>query len=503
MNIFRVSNRKNSKLKKPCQLFVISAFVFVMLAGNAFKLHSQISQTLFFMDRLPQSSLLNPAYQHAHSFHIGLSAISSFNVNAKTSFVSFNDMFFKHSGQDSLISFLHPDADTDDFISKLRKRNIVSTDLHLNLLSFGIRVDRHFFSFNISERASLRATLPGDLLLTALRGNEQFVGKTADFSDIGADLNYFREFAAGYSFSVDEKLNVGGRAKLLFGKANISFSDTDITLYTDPENYNMRLKSDITMNFSMPVTLIKDQDGNISDVSPHFDQDDYNPLDFVFNTGNAGFAVDLGATYRIIEPVTLYASITDLGFISWKSDVYNFSVDGEYEFDGIDLSSAFDYADDSDPAGNLMDSLSNIFGISDSRNGYRRGLPARLFLGGSYDLHPLVSVGLLSRSEIYQGRLEQAVTLSANSNIGRWLSASVSYSMMNNSYNNFGMGISLRGGGFQFYVISDNLASSFMPGRTRSANIWFGLNLVFGHRKSKYSEASELRNFDVPISDPS
>ncbi len=484
MNIFRSINKPykiTTKLVNTTAKAVLLAF---LVTGTLPVLQAQVSQTVYFMDRLPQSSLINPAIQHYHNFHIGLPGISSLNVNARTNFFSFSDLIFKHPQYDSLISFLHPDVDIRNFTSRLRDRNTIAPDLHVNILSFGFRTNRSFVSFNISERASTRANLPKDLVLLGLHGNEQFIDKEADFTNIGVDMNYFREYAAGFSYRVDDRLNVGGRAKLLFGKANLSFADSDINIYTDPDSYNMRLRSKFTMNLSMPVTLVKDEDGEIEDIIPHFDNDGYDPLDFILNSRNAGFALDIGATYRIIDQVTVYASITDLGFINWKQDVYNLTMDGDFDFDGIDLSSLFNYADDSDPADNLLDSLKGIFSIDDTQNSFSRGLPTRIYLGGTYDLHRTFSLGLLSRSEIYQNNLEQALTLSGNLNLGRRLSTSVSYSMMNNSYNNFGMGLSLRGLMFQFYMITDNLNTIFYPHRTNSVNLWFGFNMMFGHVKN-------------------
>ena len=490
MNFTQIYSRTYESLKITARL--TGKFFLLLLIYSAFisGLYAQNSQTLYFIDRLPQSSLINPAFQHHHNYHIGLPGISSINVNAKTNFVSFSDIFFRHPQSDSLLTFLHPDADIGEFKSKLLNMNSLSQDLGLNILSFGFRAGKSFFSFNISERSSFKADLPRDLFLLGLEGNEQFMGVEAVLSDLGADLIYFREYAAGYSRRVNERISLGGRAKLLFGKAGLFLADTDMSLFTDPESYNTRVRSRFNMNLSMPVTLVKNDDGDIEEVISNFGTEGYDPLDFIFNSRNTGFALDIGATYRIIDQATVYASITDLGFINWKEDVYNFSVDGDFEYDGINLSPLFN-DDDFDPVDNLLDSIKGIFSLNDTRKSFSSGLPARVYLGGSYDLTPELSLGLLSRSEIYNGRLDQAFTLSANSNIGRWLSASLSWSMMNNSYNNLGVGLVLRGGGFQLYAISDNLNTVFYPHRTRSANLWVGLNLVFGHTRPKETVADQ------------
>jgi hypothetical protein len=468
------------KLHLPFKLLGIAFLLTGFFAGQGTALQAQISQTIYFMDKLPQSAIVNPAYQHSHNFHLGLPGISSVGANARINFASYNDLVFRHPRNNTLISFLHPDANLSDFTSKLRESNYISPDLHINLISFGFRARRSFIRFNISERVSGRATLPGDFIKLGLQGNEQFVGMEGDFSGTRIDLNYYREYALGYAYRYNEKLNVGVRGKMLFGKANISFSDTDISLYTDPGSNNMKLHSNFTVNTSIPMTVVR-EGGEIKDILFHFDDDDYDPMDFVFNTRNSGFAIDLGVTYQIIEPVTFYASITDLGFINWKKDVYNFSMNGDFEIEGLNLTSSRNRNKDDDPADNLLDSLQGLFKISETQNSYTRGLPTMIYIGGKYEISPGFNFGLLSRSVLYHGRLEQAVSLSANSSMGRRLSASVSYSMMNNKYDNFGMGLSWRGAGLQLYLLTDNLNAVIIPHRSNSINIWAGLNIVTGN----------------------
>ncbi len=453
------------------------AIIFLMLVMFQ-PLKAQVNRTIYFMDRIPQSSFLNPAHQHDHDYYIGLPMISSLNMNMKSNFASFSDVIFKHSRYDSLITFMHPDADQQNFTSKLRNLNTIAPDMNVGILSFGYRRNTSYFSFNIADRASIRANLPRDLILLGLEGNEQFAGRSADFSRFGGELNYFREYSIGYSRLVGERLSLGVRTKLLFGKANLSFTGTHMNLYTDPESYNITLRSEFNMDFSMPVTLERNENGGIEDIHSNFDREDYSRGNFLFNNRNQGLALDIGATYRLTEPLTLYASITDFGFISWKRDVYNLSMDSHFEYEGLDLSPVFDYRDDSVPSEKLGDTLRGLIDTREER--YRSGLPTRIYMGAAWELNSGISLGMLSSSEIYRNSFEQAVTLSAGSDINHWLSASVSYSLMNNHFNNLGMGFSVRRRAFNFYMVSDNILSTIVPHRKRNVNVWLGINLAFG-----------------------
>jgi len=234
-------------------------------------------------------------------------------------------------------------------------------------------------------------------------------------------------------------------------------------------------------------------------------------LDFAFNMGNVGFAVDLGAVYNIGDYFTLSASVVDLGYINWKQDVYNFVSKGTYSFEGIDASPEFDVNDNSDfgdVAEAMLDTIGDIFKPLSQEEAYITMLPTKIYLGGTFNVSEKLNLGLLSRSQIYKGKIQQALTISANTNLGNALITTVSYTMSNNSYNNLGVGLSFRGGPFQFYFISDHIPVTFnklrfedngdvtsfpFPTDLNRINIRFGLNFVFGCNPKRFKDKPLLQ----------
>jgi hypothetical protein len=452
----------------------------ILLFFRGVPLPAQTSQTLYFMERIPQSGVLNPAYQHDHDFYIGIPMASSFNINSKSNFASYNDLIFRHSKYDSLISFIHPDADKGGFVSKLQVYNTFARDYYYGILSAGYRRNNSYFRFEVADRATAGISFPKDLGVLALEGNEQFAGRNAIISGFTGNLNYFREYAFGYSYNVDRLFNVGARAKLLFGKADMAFSVGQSALYTDPETYNLRLTTEFSMEMSMPVSVGTDENGKIDYISSHFRQDDYSRKNFLFGRRNPGIAFDLGGWFRISPVVTLFSSITDIGFISWKRDVYKFSIDADYLYQGIDISPLFDSGDGSDPVDNLLDTLKSF--VNTGTGSYRRNLPSRLYFGGTYIHRSGLSIGLLSRFDLAGENGRRVITASLMKDINPWLTASFTYSFMNRNYNNPGFGLTARRGNVNLFFITDNVSSAIIPRRTRSMNMWFGCNLAFGYR---------------------
>lgn len=477
---------KNSEIivstDKPNRLKVL-LLLFAFIISDASFVHGQENNTAYFMNHLPQSSWLNPAKMQEQQIYIGLPVLSSFNFGVGNNFVSYNDIIFKSPSGDSLITFLHPKADRNAFISNLRDANTLKSDLQFNIFAFGFRQGKQYFSFGIHERFSMRGTLPKDLFIVFLKGNEEFIGKEADFSKLGFGLDYYREYVLGYSREIDDKWTAGARVKFLFGKANAFLDKQDLGFYTDPDDYSLKLHSCFTLNTSLPLSIEYDEDGKVSSIAFGFDEDDFNTGNWIMNHSNKGLAFDLGVTFRPLEALTLSASFIDLGYINWNKNVHNFSMNGELEFKGLDISPIFNKDNEIEVFQNFLDSISDIFAITETRNSYTRGLGSTLYIGGEYQLKPRLRLGLLSRTGFDNDVVNQALTLSANWDLTRYFGASASYSMMNNTYANLGAGLYLNGGPFQFFVISDNINTIFAPPKIRFATVWFGMNLVFGSQK--------------------
>ncbi len=487
-------------LKKSSTRIAITSLFFLFLTTN---LSGQHSNTMYFLKNVPQSGYLNPAKQFCCNFYLGFPGISSVYLNYDNNSLDFNDFIFKGTGEyaDSLITFLHPSYDLDQFLNKLKTRNILSQEVNASIFSLGFRAKELYFTFDIQERVSAKVSFPKDFISILLKGNADFLGETADFSGFGVDLNWYREFGLGISSRISDQLTFGARGKLLFGKANLTTNRPapDMGLYTDSTTFNMKFHSNISLNVSGPIDVIIEND-TIKDIDFKKDID---ALDILLNSKNMGFGLDLGVEYRIQDLFTLSASVIDLGFIQWTQDTYNFTQDGEFEFTGFDVSSGMTINGDwnfTDEANNLLDSIVDLFDIQNEGNVYTTFLTPKIYLGGSVNITDQLNFGILSRSEISGGKIRESLTFSANTLLAKFLTFSLSYSMMNNTYDNLGMGFGIKGGPLQFYLVSDHIPVTFnqirfedngdetiipIPASLRSINLRFGLNWIFGCKRKK------------------
>jgi hypothetical protein len=120
---------------------------------------------------------------------------------------------------------------------------------------------------------------------------------------------------------------------------------------------------------------------------------------------------------------------------------------------------------------------------------YRTNLPTKFYLGGNFWITKRHNFGVLFYGNYYQKKLNPAITLSYNGKITKLLGVSVSYSMINKSFVNGGVGLTLNGGPFQYYVVADNILGMIKYKDANTIDIRTGINFTF-RRKDKQAGLS-------------
>jgi len=468
--------------------FITAGFLIYLVSG-----YSQQNQTLYFMD-LPQSRTMNPSFQNECRAFIGLPVINSTYVGLTNNSIGFNDLVFNGTGAyaDSLITFLHPSYNVDDFLAKLKPVNNLTPEVRFNIFNLGFWSGDSYISFDISDNIVSHFSFPDDLLILALKGNTSFINDKVDLTNLAFDAQYYREFGLGFSKQFSDKLTIGVKGKVYLGMANVSLKNNALNIAIDQNDlYSHTIQADISLNSSFPLTVTHDSSGSISGIEPQ----EPDLATFFLNTGNPGVGIDIGAQYDVNDYFSVSASVIDLGFIRWTKDVTNLTSKGNFKFEGLDISSEFNVYDNrvlEDVASALGDSLLDTFNPVDTYNPYTTYLPVKIYLGAAVHLTNHIKLGLLSKTTIQNGKFWESATASANFTVGRFITTSFNYSIINSTYNNIGFGLGFRAGPFQWYVLTDQIVYEFsrydfgsgnslpLPADLRSLNLRFGLNLMFG-----------------------
>jgi hypothetical protein len=468
---------------------ITTVFVLAFLAWTG--VSAQFSSTYYYMHMIPQANQLNPAFQPKCQSYVGLPVLSPLRFEIESNSLRYKDIFTLNS-EGKFITFMHQDGDKDRFLRALEPVNVIRAGVASTIISVGWKQEQFFFTVDFSERIDQHISFSKDFAEFLINGN---INKDKfNFSDLANNLNYYHELAIGVSYNFEDEFQLGARAKLLLGLGNATTRQSDINLKTSIDEWN--IKSDILVDASLPyVDLPVDEDGYL-DIDSIRSLGDLDQMDLIFGipTGlpdkiipsglstvfgvkNPGFALDFGFNYRPVEKVIVSASVLDLGFIRWRSYLYNFKQDMDYTFEGVE----YTLEDDWDPGEGLLDSLENATRIKVTNAKYTTFLSSRIYLGAAYELSEKVRFGGVFRTRIHNYKFYNQFTISANYQPFNMLSGSMSYSIYGNNYSNLGLGLSLRGGPINFYFITDQAPSVyFWPQTFSSLNFRLGFNLVFG-----------------------
>ena len=314
-----------------------------------------------------------------------------------------------------------------------------------------------------------------------------------DFGKLGLNANAYLEAALGLSKKVNDKLTVGLRLKYLVGVANLHMTDSELGIKTRDDG-TILMHSRQNIKLTAPVHILNDETGQpfAMDEPMNWDDIDFNTdgigVSDILNTKNPGFAIDLGGEYQFSDRINFFASITDLGFIRWKSEeyTYNLQQDSEFEWKGADISGAISGNDNSmnDAFEDMVDSLKNDFRVHNVEAKYTTMLNTKIFLGTTYELNKMFNVGGVLRASFIDGMFFPALTASANARFIRNVSASVAYTMTRRSGANLGIGLTAKLGPLQLYLQTDNILAVNYT-KTKAVNARFGINLLFGHKDKR------------------
>jgi hypothetical protein len=471
----------------PFYRFGIITALFLIVGG---KLSAQLSNSLYFMDRIPQSNQLNPATQPLSNFYFGIPG-TNMEINAGNSALGFSDVFIYGIKKDTLVYPSYNEKTKADFLGKLKETNYIYTDNRIDLLSFGFRIQNTYLSFNLTDRVEAYGYLPKDLIKFGLYFNGSGLeNESFDISNLGFKAQWYRELGVGVSQQINPNFTFGIRAKLLFGIATFATDNSTIQL-NNTGAYEWQTRSTIDANSSIPGLIVYENKntGKVDSIDYQDINDFSDARDLFLKSKNTGFAIDLGIVAKPVNKLTVSASVVDLGFIRWKNKVHNFTQDGQFNYQGINV----DITGNTDAGDVLLDTLEKVYEIKSNTEAFTTGLTGKLYAGANYQLTKGVGFSALSRFQLVKSSIRPQLTMSLNLTHRQWFGYTLSYTIADGMFDNIGMGLVSKLGPLQWYIIIDRIplvyqkntggGIPYIPKYAQSANFRTGLNIVFGNRR--------------------
>jgi hypothetical protein len=425
---------------------------------------AQHDLTIYNMNTVPQRIYLNPAFIPESNTYVGVPFLSGIHTSMANPF-SYNNVLTREA--DDSLTF-----ESQHFIDRIAKNSHMNSYTSLDLISVGGKVakGKYFINFGLRERITQDVYLPENLFYILWYGNTapQVWQQRVNISP-AMNASIYDEWSFTFAGSaIKNKLTYGATVKYLSGRINITTKKSTLDFYTDPASYQVILKSDLEF-----------QTSGIDQFDSYMNQ----PVPSLLFPGNNGFAIDLGASYQINEHFNVNASVTDLGFINWRSRTLSFvshDPGKEFTYNGMSMNEFADIFKDFSKFGTkVLDSLKHLIKIDSVYEvKYRSNLPTRFNIGGSYSPDERNHINILLNGISSAHHFYPAMSVSYMFNWTKHIGLALSYSIFNRQYTNIGGGISVSTGPIQLYLVSDNIPGLVFYRSTNNTSFQVGINIL-------------------------
>ena len=468
----------------------------VVLFALATTMGAQALRTGYFMDGNIYRHRLNPALSSTRG-HVSSPVLGGIQVTTMGNVGVGSFLYESPYNNDELVTFMHHSVDAADFLGDLEDENIMRFDLDFTIASVAFNAFGGFNTIDLTLRSNTAMNIPfGMFQFMKEMGNNDY-----SFSDLTMQTRNFADLSLGHSRKITEDLTVGARLKFLFGLgyADVKFDQMDI--HTSASRWEIAARGEANIALGGAYTYSDELTNTGKTVIDGYE-------DVAAGLHGFGMGIDLGATYDLsnvlLEGLSVSASITDLGYISWsKAAQAAIAPEDTYKFDGfrdMSIHSPEDGGDSKtldDQWSTMRDDLEDFFALEDKGEGsVTSGIGAKFNIGAEYKMpfYNKLSAGFLYThcfDDVFSyDQASLVLNLSPNNVLDFALSGTAS---------TFGAGFGAMANihcpGFNFFIGSDCFLSKvnkqFVPLENMNASVSFGINVAFGNYKKKTSAAVE------------
>jgi hypothetical protein len=449
----------------------LSIFIFLIgIIGYA-----QNKQVLYDFAGLPQTLLLNPGAEVGQKFHFGMPLFSQLNVQG--GFTGFSTYHI----------FVDNGIDINDKIKKavnnFGKTEFVAINQQLEVFNGGFRLPNNdYLSFGYYQEFDFLAKIPRDFVDLYYEGNTD-LNRRYNIKKMAFRTELLGVLHVGLSKKINEKWNIGLRAKIYSGVFNASSKSNSGSFFTEEELPNIYKQHLDNIDFLMQTSGIFFENNEEFDAS-------YVKSKLLFG-GNLGFGIDVGFTHHLKKQWEITGSILDLGFVNNTKNVKSYRLKGDYELDGLQLN--FDPNNPENYWTDLNDEFNKSIVLDKLYKSYISFRPVKLNGSASYafgrkydDCRFLIDpdlyvnkIGFHWFSAVGTVHSYMAGTLFYERWLNKYLQTKLTYTVDPYSFSNVGMGLSTHIGVFNAYFTADNLLSLSNIYNAKSASFQLGINFMF------------------------
>lgn len=456
-----------------------------MVLGVLFTVHcagyAQFLRTSYFMEGTHYRQQLNPALAPGRGY-LNLPVIGTFNASVNSSTLGYQDVMDIIDNTEGGDFFK-----SDAFINKLDNLNNLNVNLSTDILSAGWYKGKNFWSFNIGLRNDIGASIPKGMFeflremdgLSAYDNLERLSNINQKVGHQSLEINSYAEVGVGLARNITERLTVGARVKALLGVGNLKLDINNIAVNSNLSGYNTGDLNDLNGRAEIRVDATLENSSKLIELSE--DDGVIDEIEFgTFGLAGYGLGIDLGASYKLMDKLTLSASLLDLGFMKWsKNNTSVAKATANQSYDLTNSSDRYEFVDKVASGEVLNFDMLNMTLDKSAQKDRSTSLTSTLVLGAEYELlGDLLAVGALYTGRFAKPETLNELTLSANIRPKNNLNLALSYSLWQGSGKTFGVAAKLG----PIFVGTDYM---FFGKDTKNLNAYIGFSLPLNKQKKE------------------
>lgn len=437
---------------------------------------------------LPQSLLENPAAKFEANSHVGIPLVSKVHIKANTFGISANDLFSVDNQTFNI--------KLENFINSRNKSDYLTINQQLEIFSLGFKSPRGiYWSGGMYQEFDLLLYYPESFVDLLWYGNANNLNRAYNLSDFRIKADLLNVYHIGLNKKINNKISLGFRGKIYMGIANISSLNNKGYFVTNESNISSSDYVHYNHNFVGLNGKIQTSGFDAFIDGSQSSEDAFSSIKKkLIVSPNLGVGIDFGVVYDISKASYLTASILDLGFINFRSEINNYKLKGNFSTDGVTYtfpniteSGGFDWD-------NIKDNFESDVLIGEDKKTYVSFRSPILNLSYRYNFgyENSIECDCYSSSNDYINGIgvqfqtifrpynpQSLITAFYNRAISKNINTKFTYSIDKYSFNNFGFGLSVGASHFNSYVMLNNLLALTDVYKAQSLSLQLGFNLIF------------------------
>ena len=434
--------------------------------------NAQFNAIAFDFSGSAQVLQLNPGANYQYRKLFGVPLLTDIDLFAGNTGFTLYDIFSPQGSFDSKVF---------KTIEQMKNTDFLLVHYRQDLFSYGYTDDlERFRYFGLYWEFDHISYFPVKIMQLAIDGNSAHLFEKYELDNLASKSELVQTMYYGINKKVSRELSVGYRFKLYSGLANAQSTGNSGTYYASEGTQNYYTHHLDNLKFNSHSSGFKENEST-----------NYYLRKMLFS-GNYGPGVDVGFNYIYNDNLSFSASLLDLGFIYYTKDINSYNAEGNYVYEGANLS--FPETGLIDYWKYIKEDFKEKTASKENDDNYISFRPTTLYASMKYGMGNLKKqscedflnlrtehtsfLGLTGFAQYRPVKIHFGASAFYEQKWSKNFYTKINYTVDNFSYSSIGAAMALNIGKVQLFLSADNLIGLSDLSQSNKQSVQFGLNII-------------------------